>query len=218
MIKKYGFIILAALSIFIVLIFLFFAEDWTKPASIASAATVVIATLTMALALETYFLRYDQTEQLAEMRRQSVKPSVDIYIMPERNSRDNYCVRLANNGLGIAKNIKINILPYTNPDSKGSDGESSFNSFMKEQYESIPFIDKGVQTLGIRSTREAYLDTNKIEEKWVVYGDKKGSPTNWRGFSSYTTEVEIEFEDINGWRYKTFGVIDLSDGIKEDKP
>lgn len=79
----------------------------TLSAWISAVATVAIAVLTFVLAKETWYLRLAQIRQIDELKKESIRPSLELYILSASASFQLLNVHVENNGKGVARNVKF---------------------------------------------------------------------------------------------------------------
>lgn len=115
---RYGIILLMALlmAVVFVLIGISLGATFTgrveflsdsAPAWIAAIATVVIALLTIVLAMETHSMRQLQQEQIDKIRSDAIRPDVDLYLGFSQAAFNFADLVLRNNGGGMAKGVQI---------------------------------------------------------------------------------------------------------------
>ena len=94
-----------------------FGND-TLSAWVSAIATVVIALLTIFLAKETWELRRVQLSQIEQIRKDSIKPSVSLYLKSSPVSVNLIDIHIINDGRGTAQNIKFK---FTNKSKDAQD-------------------------------------------------------------------------------------------------
>jgi len=178
--------------------------DQSAGSGVTAIATVVIALFTAFLFFETRRLRTDQS-----------RPYLDIYIEPSAigpQGYEEYWIHLVNNGLGGAKNIKVEVSDYIDPDRNDSEKETDlerfFNTYMPAKYKSISIISNGVPMLGSKSSRKYILNIKDISDQWYsTQTTDNFSPVQLK----YTARVKIKYQDISGKKnHDSYGVLDFS--------
>ena len=175
-----------------------FASD-TLSAWVAALATVCIAILTIFLAKETWTLRRIQLSQIEQIRKDSIKPSVSLFLKSSPESLNLVDVHIINNGAGTAQNIKFKFI------NKSNDAQDVYDDF-NQRYGELVMLSNGISSLGVGEERTSYLFSFlELNQK---FGD--------RGFE-YISEIDIEFQDIEGTTYTSKSHFNLSEykGVSE---
>lgn len=155
----------------------------TLSAWVSALATVCIALLTIFLAKETWELRRVQISQIEQIRKDSIKPSVSLYLKSSPVSFNFIDVHIINSGVGTAQNIKFK---FTN---KSKDAQDVYD-YLQEQFGNLVILSNGISSLGAGEKRTSYVFSFiELHEK---FGDKS---------FEYFAEVDIEFQDIEGKTY-----------------
>jgi hypothetical protein len=74
---------------------------------VSALATLAIAILTFILAKETWYLRLAQANQLAELKRENIRPNVNVQLEPSRVGLNFVDVKVSNLGRGVARKVLI---------------------------------------------------------------------------------------------------------------
>lgn len=114
----------------------------SAPTWIASIATVVIALLTIVLALETHAMRSLQQTQIDKIRGDSIRPNLDLHLGFSPAAFNFADLVLRNSGLGMARDVRIT---FVHVDGRGS--EEHANGIIT-QLRKPSFTANGVSTLG----------------------------------------------------------------------
>lgn len=167
---------------------------------VAALATVAIALLTLVLAMETWRLRAAQTAQIEELRRDSLRPNVEFYLLPAPASFQFINVHIENNGKGAAKNIRFDFQP------ESSDLHEKNERQLIAQLINLNMLYNGISSLGSGKERRSFVFS------FIDFADKMGDSV----FNIKVT-VSISYEDIEGREYKSESVLDFSEfkGISE---
>lgn len=176
-----------------------FIENPAVATAAASLATVAIAFLTFIMAAEARALRFAQYAQMEEVRKESIRPLIEIFIEQPENYFQVFNIRVENVGKGIAKDISFNLKDKTTPLSVSEE-------YLLAKLNNIKFFKNSIQNLGIGKTRGSFLFTT--QELYENFGEK--------AFEA-CLPFEIVYCDSEGLRYTTHSVIDVSEfeGIKQ---
>lgn len=155
----------------------------TLSAWVAAIATVVIALLTIFLAIETWKLRSVQVTQIEQIRKDSIKPSVSLYLKSSPVSFNIIDIHITNDGAGTAQNIKFK---FTN---KSKEAQEVYDH-LQEQFSKLVILSDGISSLGAGEKRTSFLFS--FFEISEIFGDK---------LFEYFAEIDIEFQDIEGKTY-----------------
>ena len=159
-----------------------FGND-TLSAWVSAIATVVIALLTIFLARETWKLRGVQLKQIEQIRKNSIKPSVSLYLKSSPVSVNIIDIHIANDGAGTAQNIKFK---FTN---KSLDAQEVYDH-LQERVSKLVILSDGISSLGAGEKRTSFLfNFFEISKK---FDDK---------LFEYFAEIDIEFQDVEGKTY-----------------
>lgn len=175
-----------------------FSND-TLSAWVSALATVCIAILTIFLAKETWALRQVQLTQIEQIRKDSIKPNIDVYLKSSPAGFNFIDVHIINNGSGPAQNIKFD---FTN---KNPDGFDVFQS-LEESFSNLVILNDGISSLGAGESRSSYLFS--FIDLHKKYGDKA---------LEYYSEVGIAYQDLEGKEYISRAHFNFSEykGISE---
>ena len=160
---------------------------------VTALATLCIAVLTIILAKETWALRTIQIKQIEQLQRNSIKPSLDLYLESGIASGSLLDIHLENNGNGTAHNITFD---FTGKDgaSLGEIDQKIVNTLQKFQ-----LLKTGMSSLSQKQRRSSYVLSlielfNELKEK--LY--------------DVTIEVHINFSDYEGYKYMSTSTLDFS--------
>ena len=150
---------------------------------ISAFATAVIAVLTIVLAKETWGLRLIQLSQIEQIRKDSIKPSVNLFLKSSPAAFNFIDVHVVNNGPGTAQNVKFTFR-NASPDS------DAVYTYLINQLNKLVIFEKGISSLSAGEHRTSYVFSFiEIHQK---FGDKA---------LECITEVDITFEDTEGYEY-----------------
>lgn len=176
-----------------------FSSD-TLSSWVAAFATVAIAVLTFVLAKETWYLRLAQIRQINELRKESIRPAIEFYLLSSPVSFQFMNVHIENNGKGIARNITFSF--YGENGKKLSENEKEVvDNLLK-----LNILNKGMLALGSGKQRSSFIFS------FIELSEKLGSAA-----FEIRIEVKIKFQDIEGLPYETMSILDFSEfkGISE---
>lgn len=156
-------------------------------------ATVAIALLTFILAAETWRLRSIQNAQIEEIRKDSIKPLIEIFIEQSPSYFQIFNFKVENVGKGIAKNVSFKLI-------ERDDALSKSEEYLLGKLNSIAFFKKKISVLGLgKSTSSFLFSLNELM--------KNSEEKTFEVCLSF----EIVFYDSEGVRYTAHSVIDLSE-------
>ena len=159
-----------------------FGND-TLSAWVSAFATGVIALLTIVLAKETWELRQLQQSQIEQIRKNSIKPRVSVYLKPSPVSFNLMNLHIINDGRGTAQNIKFK---FTN---RSKDAQDVYD-YLQEEFNKLVILSNGISSLGAGENRTSYVFSfSRLHEK---FGDR---------LFEYFAEIDTEFKDIEGNTY-----------------
>lgn len=152
---------------------------------VTAIASVVIAMLTIVLAKETWELRLIQLSQIDQIRKDSIKPSISLFLKSTPFAINLIDVHIKNNGTGTAQNIKFTFK------NANEDVQDVF-MYLLEKLNKLVILDKGISSLGAGEHRTSFVFSFiELHEK---FGDKA---------LECITEVNLTFEDIEGEKYSS---------------
>lgn len=175
-----------------------FTND-TLSAWVSALATVCIAILTIFLAKETWVLRLIQLSQIEQIRKNAIKPSVNMHLKSAPVSYNFINVHIINNGAEVAQNITFK---FTNKSEETQD----VYDYLKEKFSKLVILSNGISSLGADEERTSFLFS--FIELHQKFGDKA---------LEYIAEVDIEFQDIEGTVYSSKSYFNFTEykGITE---
>lgn len=153
---------------------------------VSAFATVTIAILTIVLAKETWSLRLIQLSQIEQIRKDSIKPSVSLYLKSNPAGISFIDIHVKNSGVGTAQNIRF---AFKNVSDKGLD--EVYDNF-RGKLNKLVILEKGISALGPGEHRSSFLLS------FIEFHQKHGEKA-----LDLNTEVEIAFEDIEGTPYQS---------------
>ncbi len=167
---------------------------------LSAIATVAIAVLTFILAKETWYLREAQTQQLAELKRENIRPNIGVQLETSQVGVNFINAKISNLGKGIARKVSFTFFDrYGNQIAANQD-------VVVDKFLKLGSFRLGVESMGIGQVISSFvfsfLDIGK---------DLKGEI-----FKHYLN-IDIKFEDTEGNKYSNTFVIDFVqfEGISE---
>lgn len=150
---------------------------------VSAFATVIIAFLTIVLAKETWGLRLIQLSQIEQIRKDSLKPSVSLFLKSSPEGFNFIDIHVSNNGPGTAQNVEFKFI------NRSKDTVEVYEHLLND-LNRLAILEKGISSLSANEQRSSYLFSfidfhNKFKEKAL----------------ECVIEVEITFEDIEGSKY-----------------
>ena len=167
---------------------------------VSALATVAIAVLTFILAKETWYLRETQTQQLAELKRENIRPNINVQLDPSRVGLNFVDVKISNLGKGIARKVAVEFL-----DRQGARVAEGVDPVV-EKFRKLAIFRQGIESMGIgqviTSFVFSFIDLN---------GELKGE------IFKPLLQMVVRFEDVEGNQYKNEFVVDFAQyqGISE---
>lgn len=167
---------------------------------ITASATVAISILTFVLAKETWHLRLAQIRQIEDLRIESIRPSLEFYLLSAPASVQFMNVNIENNGKGVAKNISFEFL--------GENGQelSENERMVIDKFLSLNILRNGLSALGAGKHRSSFI-FSFIELSEKLKDEAFGIRIN----------VIMKYKDIDDREYSSESVLDFSEfkGITE---
>lgn len=160
---------------------------------VSALATVAIAVLTFILAKETWYLREAQTQQLAELKRENIRPNINVQLDPSRVGLNFVDVKISNLGKGIARKVVVEFL-----DRHGARVAEGVDPVV-EKFRKLAIFRQGIESMGIGQVISSFL-FSFIDLK----GELKGE------IFKPLLKMVVRFEDIEGNQYKNEFVVDFS--------
>jgi len=176
-----------------------FLED-SSATWIASLATVVIALLTIILAIETQSMRRLQQEQIDKIRTDAIRPDVDLYLGFSQAAFNFADLTLRNNGSGMARDVRI---VFSHVAGRGS---SEHAQEIIEKLLKPSFSANGVSTLGPRRELSSFV---------ISFLDLAGDANE--PIMDVCIEAAVDCKDADGKDHHTVSIIDMAEfrGISE---
>lgn len=169
-----------------------FGND-TLSSWVSALATVCIALLTIVLAKETWELRRVQLSQIEQIRKDSIKPSVSLYLKHSPVSFNFMDVHVINSGVGTAQNIKFKFM------NKSKNAQDVYD-YLQGQFGKLVILSNGISSLGAGEKRTSYVFS------FIELRNKFGPKS-----LEYLAEVDIEFQDIEGKTYTSVSYFNFSE-------
>lgn len=160
---------------------------------LSAIATVAIATLTFILAKETWYLREAQVRQLAELKRENIRPNIGLELESSRVGVNFINFKISNFGKGIARRI---VFEFLDRDGKLVPPN---HDVVVEKFRKFAIFRQGLESMGIRQVISSYLFSF-----FELGGELKGEI-----FKPYLNIV-VGFEDVEGNRYSNVFNIDFA--------
>ncbi|MDD2743753.1 MAG: hypothetical protein PHV02_15920 [Rhodocyclaceae bacterium] len=167
---------------------------------VSAIATVAIAILTFVLAKETWYLREVQMLQVAELKRENIRPNVSVQLERSHVGINFHNVKVSNLGKGIAKRIAFTFFDRAG-NAVDDDQDVIVNKFRK-----LAIFRQGIESMGIGQTLSSFV-LNFIELHRELNGEI---------FKGYLN-ILVSFEDVEGNPYTNTFAIDFAqfEGISE---
>jgi hypothetical protein len=176
-----------------------FTND-TMSAWVSALATVCIAMLTIFLAKETWNLRTLQQHQIEELRKEALRPNVELYLESNRASFQFMDVHIENSGNGPARNIFFSLRNISEADQ-----ESTGNKVI-DQLNSLSMFSKGIVSLVAGKRRSSFVFS------FIELSEELGEAA-----FGIKLEILISYSDYEGRMYQSTSILDFSEykGIHE---
>jgi hypothetical protein len=167
---------------------------------LSAIATVAIAILTFILAKETWYLREAQIQQLAELKRENIRPNIGIQLESSPVGMNFVNVKISNFGKGIAKKVAFAFL-----DREGNRVAAN-QDVVVEKFRKLAIFRQGIESMGI----------SQVISSYVFSFLDLGKELNGEIFKPYLNIV-VTFEDVEGTPYSNAFTIDFAqyEGISE---
>lgn len=172
-----------------------FSND-TLSSWVSALATVCIAVLTIFLAKETWALRQVQLLQIEQIRKEAIKPSIDVYLKNSPAAYNFIDVHIVNSGSGVAQNIGFS---FSNKNHNASD----VYNYLYEKFSRLSILATGISSLGSGEKRTSFLFSfidlhNKFgEEAFELNADVLISFHDNEG-KHYTSRASFNFYEYKG--------------------
>jgi hypothetical protein len=160
---------------------------------LSAIATVAIAVLTFILAKETWYLREAQIQQLAELKRENIRPNVGVQLESSQVGMNYINVKISNLGKGIARKISFTFL-----DRQGNQVAENQDVVVNK------LLKLGIFRLGIES-----MGIGQVISSFVFSFLDLGKDLNGEIFKPYLS-IAIKFEDIEGTSYVNSFAVDFA--------
>lgn len=172
----------------------------TMSSWISAISTVFIAILTFVLAKETWHLRLAQDKQINELRKESIRPNLEFYLLSASASFQLINIHIENNGKGVANNISFSFCGDNG--SLLSENEKS----VVKKFNSLNILKNGMRALGANKQRSSFIFS------FLDLAEKMGEDT-----FEIKIQVTIKYEDSEGNAYDSVSIVDFSEfkGITE---
>ena len=166
---------------------------------VSAFATVTIAVLTIVLAKETWGLRLIQLSQIEQIRKDSIKPSVNLFLKSSPAAFNFIDVHVVNNGPGTAQNVNFT---FHNSSSVADD----VYEYLINKINRLVILEKGISSLSAGEHRTSFLFS--FIEMHKKFGDKA---------LECIIEVDISFEDTEGSKYTSKSYFNFTEykGVSE---
>lgn len=166
---------------------------------VSAFATVAIAVLTIVLAKETWALRLIQLTQIEQIRKDAIKPSVNLYLESSPLAFNLIDVHVVNNGPGTAQNVRFS---FKNASANAQD----VYEYLLKELNKLVILEKGISSLSSGEHRTSYLFS--FIDLHKKFGDKA---------LEFVAEVEITFEDAEGAAYSSRSYFNFTEykGVSE---
>lgn len=167
---------------------------------LSAIATVAIAVLTFILAKETWYLREAQIQQLAELKRENIRPNVGVQLESSPAGMNFINAKISNLGKGIARKVTFEFL-----DRQGNPVASSQDAVV-DKFMKLGIFRLGLESIGIGQTISSFV--------FSFYD--LGKELNGEIFKPYL-HIVIAFEDVEGTKYTNTFAVDFAqfEGVSE---
>lgn len=160
---------------------------------LSAIATVAIATLTFILAKETWYLREAQVRQLAELKRENIRPNIGFQLEGSQVGINFINFKISNFGKGIARKVTFEFLDRNgSPVLPGHD-------VVVEKFRKFAIFRQGLESMGI----------GQVISSFVFSFYDLGSELAGEIFKPYLNVV-VGFEDVEGNQYTNAFIIDFA--------
>lgn len=160
---------------------------------LSAIATVAIAVLTFILAKETWYLREAQIQQLAELKRENIRPNVGVQLESSQVGMNFINVKISNLGKGIARKVSFTFL-----DRQGNQVTANQDVVVDK------FLKLGIFRLGIES-----MGIGQVISSYVFSFIDLGKDLKGEIFRPYLS-IAIKFEDIESTPYTNIFAVDFA--------
>lgn len=160
---------------------------------LSAIATVAIAILTFILAKETWYLREAQMLQVAELKRENIRPNVSVELERSHVGLNFNNVKISNLGKGIARKIR-----FTFFDREGKPVDDD-RDVIVNKFRTLSIFRRGIESMGVGQTFSSFL-LNFVELHKELGGDI---------FKGYL-DIAVAFEDVEGNEYTNAFIIDFA--------
>ncbi|NYZ22754.1 hypothetical protein [Azospirillum oleiclasticum] len=166
---------------------------------VSAVATLAIAILTFVLAKETWSLRIVQMKQVEEIRKEAIRPGVDIYLLSSPAAINFMNVHVENNGKGVARNISFKFMP------EGKNEFTEYERLVIDNLLKLNMLSNGISSLGSGKQRTSFAFS--FHELSGKAGDE---------MFNVRFSVKISCLDLDGRPHTVDSVVDFSEykGIK----
>lgn len=171
------------------------ASSW-----VSALATLAIATLTFILAKETWYLRIAQVKQLAELKKENIRPNVNIQLDPSRVGLNFIDVKISNLGRGIARKVRIEFVDEDG--ERVADGADP----VVERFRKLAIFRLGIEAMGIGQVISSFVFSFHDLDQ-----DLKGE------IFKPILRFLVTFQDVEGETYRNDFAVDFAqyEGISE---
>jgi len=171
------------------------ASSW-----VSAMATLAIAVLTFILAKETWYLRLAQVSQLAELKKENIRPNVNVQLDPSKVGLNFIDAKVSNLGRGIARKVRIELV-----DEKGARVKDGIDPVV-EKFRKLAIFRQGIEAMGIGQTISSF-----VFSFFDLGSELKGE------IFKPMLRFAVSFEDVEGNAYQNEFVVDFAqfEGISE---
>lgn len=162
---------------------------------VSALATVAIAVLTFILAKETWYLRLAQNAQIAEIRKDSVRPTLSFSLQNNLASFHFMDVLVKNSGKGTAYDIKFEFFDRSMQPIKPGENH------VVDKLTSINMFRSGISSLGVNQEKKSFL---------FSFLDLIHATGEEAAFSAFF-QVRVSFKDSSGNAYEDVTSFDFSE-------
>lgn len=161
---------------------------------VSAVATLAIAVLTFVLAKETWSLRIVQMKQVEEIRKEAVRPGVDLYLLSSPVAFQLMNVHVENNRRGVARNISFKFEP------EEKDDFTEHERLVVDSLLKINMLSNGISSLGPGKQRTSFVFS------LLDVGERAGDD-----MFDIRFKVKVSCTDVDGRPYSVDSIIDFAE-------
>lgn len=162
-------------------------------ATMSYLATVAIAALTFLIAGEAKASRLTQNYQVEAVRKEGIRPFIEIFIEQSKSNFQVFNIRVENVGKGVAQNISFVL-------TEKEEDLSESQEYLLKKLKKLNFFKNGIKILGSGKARSSFLFTT--HELYKEFDEK--------AFEACLS-FKVISHDREDFEYTTTSIIDLSE-------